>query len=94
VVCLVFLKPGDGDFDFLGPDCLEGEIEADFDDCKEAEDRGWRLKDGRTGGDWEGDLEDFLDRTAWPVMTRSVLLTDLIPLQPKTGVFLGTVVGA
>ena len=41
----------------------------------------------------EGDF-DFLVLTAWPVMTRSVALTALMPLYPSTGVLLATVVGA
>ena len=42
-----------------------------------------------TGG--EGDLEFVLDLTDLPVMTRSLLLTLLMPLYPKTGVLRATV---
>ena len=41
----------------------------------------------------DGDF-DFFALTACPVITKSLLLTDLSPLYPKTGVFLATVVGA
>ena len=41
----------------------------------------------------DGDF-DFFALTACPVITKSLLLTDLRPLYPKTGVFLATVVGA
>lgn len=81
---VVFL--GDGDFDFLVSflvpfvvNCLE-----DIDELEE--DRVSVFREG------EGDLDLLLvDLTALPVMTRSELLTVLMPLNPYTGVFLDTV---
>ena len=93
-VLLVPRTPGDGDF--LVPFCRGGEVDEIFDGAPFADPDvvpldGEEPALGPVAGD--GDF-DFFALTAWPVITKSLLLTDLRPLYPKTGVFLATVVGA
>lgn len=68
-------RPGDGDF--LLPFCRGGEIEGSLGDAEVEPFEVALIGDGFAEGD--GDL-DFLFLTAWPVITRSLLLTDLRPL--------------
>ena len=67
-------SPGEGDF--LLPPCRGGEMEGSLGDAE------LELLEALAGGGFaegDGDL-DFLFLTAWPVITRSLLLTDLSPL--------------
>lgn len=81
---VVFL--GDGDFDFLVSFLVPFVVKC-LEDIEELEED--RVSVFREG---EGDLDLLLvDLTAFPVMTRSELLTVLMPLKPYTGVFLDTV---